>query len=609
MVIFFILILVAHNYFSTIDLKNNVGDIYTEGLVPTESLGRIHSAIYKYRSDIYKYILLPDARAAIRQDIDQDVLEVEQNLREYRENGEEEDESNEANAFAQQWANYQQKAAEIIRWVEAGQENAAIAIIGSQEMKDIRNELDQKILILIDLEKEQGREAVDTTYELIRVGMIQKLTIALFGLTSSFFVASMISKSITKPLQQTVQMLQEMSLGRLSHRLPFQRKDEIGVLAMTMNDFSDYLQNTVIASMNKISEGDLAIHLTRRDDLDEINPALQKTVQSLQNIQAETRKLASAASKGQMTVRGDESIFQGGYREIIRGFNDTLDILIQPILLILETTHSLNAASTEILAAATQQAAGASQQSAAISQTTTTIEEVKSISEQAVLHAQEVTEVTQQTIEIVRLGRAAVQETINQMNLIRERVAKISEHYQVLSVQAQQIVEIISTVNGIASQSNMLALNASVEAVRAGEAGKGFAVVAAEVRGLAAQSHQATNQVKGILTDIQKATGSAMTASEEGLKEVDSGIKTVEKANAAIEQIAAVVNQVSKIAAQVSAGGQQQRAGVNQIALAMQHINQATTQGFASTRQTEQSAQNLNGMARHMADAIRQFQV
>jgi len=292
-----------------------------------------------------------------------------------------------------------------------------------------------------------------------------------------------------------------------------------------------------------------------------------------------------------------------------KSLNETVANLQRTIGQIGEASNDLSSASAEILAATTQQTAGASEQSAAISQTTTTVEEVKTISEQASLRSQEVATAAQRTIEVARMGQSAVQDTISSMSEIKERVESIAENILALSEQTQQIGEIIATVNEIASQSNMLALNASVEAARAGEHGKGFAVVAMEVRSLAEQSKQATSQVKTILSEIQKATNMTVMATEEGTKGVDRGVKLVGQAREAIEQLTSAINQSAQIATQVVAGGQQQQTGIEQLALAMQNINQATVQGLASTRQAEKSAQSLNDLARKMANTVAQYKL
>ena len=289
--------------------------------------------------------------------------------------------------------------------------------------------------------------------------------------------------------------------------------------------------------------------------------------------------------------------------------NQTTKNLQGMILGIREAASNLGSAAAEILAAATQQVAGASEQSASISQTTATVEEVKTISEQSTERAQAVMDTSQHTVEISRNGRQAVEETIASMTQIKDRVESIAENILALSEQTQQIGEIIATVNDIATQSNMLALNASVEAARAGEHGKGFAVVAAEVRSLAEQSQQATAQVRSILLNIQNGINATVMATEEGIKVVDGGMTSVARAQGVIEQLAGVIDESAKTSMQMIAGGRQQATGVDQIAIAMQNINQVTVQSLASTRQAEKAAQDLNDLARSLTGIVEQYQL
>jgi methyl-accepting chemotaxis protein len=414
--------------------------------------------------------------------------------------------------------------------------------------------------------------------------------------------------------------------------------------------------NVAAEYVDRISKGDIPAPITDNynGDFNEIKNNINQCIGAVNGMIEDANMLARAAVDGRLATRADASKHQGDFRRIVEGVNETLDAVIGPlnvasnyvdmiargeipaaitdkyngdfdafknnlnrlserlremITSLNESSTNLGSASAEILSATTQQASGASEQSAAISQTTTTVEEVKAISEQASMRAQEVATASQRTVDVARTGQRAVQDTIESMAQIKERVEGISENLLALSDQTQQIGEIIATVNEIASQSNMLALNASVEAARAGEHGKGFAVVAMEVRSLAEQSRQATEQVKAILSEIQKATNMTVMATEEGVKGVDKGVQLAAQAQESIEQLAAVINQSAQIATQVVAGGQQQQTGMEQIAMAMTNINQATMQSLASTRQAEKSAQNLNDMARQMSQLVSQYRL
>jgi methyl-accepting chemotaxis protein len=289
--------------------------------------------------------------------------------------------------------------------------------------------------------------------------------------------------------------------------------------------------------------------------------------------------------------------------------NVTMINLQNTIQQVSAATTNLSIASTKILAATSQQATGATEQSAAISQTSSTVEEVKAISEQFINRAQEMTTTAQHSVDISRSGEQVITETVASMDHIKAQVNSIAENILALSERTQQIGDIIATVNEIASQSNILALNAAVEAARAGEHGKGFAVVASEVRNLAEQSKQATAQVRTILLDIQKAINTTVMVTEEGTKVVEHGVTQAEQAGKVIRQLAGVIDESSLLATQMTAGGRQQTTGIEQIAIAMQSIKQATIQSLSATRQTEIAARDLNGLAIKLTQTVSSYKV
>lgn len=257
----------------------------------------------------------------------------------------------------------------------------------------------------------------------------------------------------------------------------------------------------------------------------------------------------------------------------------------------------LASATAEILAATTQLASGSQEQAAAVSETVTTVDEVTQTSEQAAQRAKAVSEAAQRSVEIGKVGRRAVEETVAVMGKVKEQAESIAESILSLAEQAQSIAEITTVVGEIAEQTNLLALNAAIEASRAGEHGKGFAVVAGEVKTLADQSKKATGQVRQILGDIQKATNSAVMRTEEGTRSVNDAITVVTKAGETIRSLADTITEAAQLAAQISASTGQQATGMSQIHQAMKNINQVANQNLVSTKQTERAAQDLDALS------------
>lgn len=269
-----------------------------------------------------------------------------------------------------------------------------------------------------------------------------------------------------------------------------------------------------------------------------------------------------------------------------------------------EAIATLSSAAAELLAATTQQAAGTAEEATAVQQTSTTVEEVKQTVELSAKKAEAVVEASRKADQISEGGRRAVAESIQRMQDVRAQMGALAERILALNEQSQAIGDITATVNDLAEQSNLLAVNAAIEAARAGEAGRGFAVVATEVKSLAEQSKQATARVHGILADIQRATQAAVIAMEQGVKTVEAGEAVAVQGGEAIQLLASSVSASTQTAHQILASAQQQVVGVDQISLAMQNIQQSSVQNMASTRQVERAAQNLNELAGRLGDLL-----
>jgi len=270
-----------------------------------------------------------------------------------------------------------------------------------------------------------------------------------------------------------------------------------------------------------------------------------------------------------------------------------------------EAVSALTSASAEILAGTTQQAAGVQEQAAAVTETVSTVEEITQTAESSNDRAKAVAESALRAVENGVAGRRAVEDTVAVMGDVKTRTESIANSILALAEQAQAIGDIIAVVNNVADQTNILAFNAAIEASRAGEQGKGFGVVASEIKSLAEQSKKATVQVRQILGEIQRATNSAVIATEHGAKTVDEALRTVSQADESIRSLTDIVSDAARSATQISASANQQSIGMVQIQRAMRDISDTTSQNLASTRQTEQAARDLDAIGIRLAELLR----
>ena len=272
-----------------------------------------------------------------------------------------------------------------------------------------------------------------------------------------------------------------------------------------------------------------------------------------------------------------------------------------------QTASLLGTSVADVLGAITQAAAGTAEIAVSINETTSTVEAMRQASELASQKAQYVTDTAQRALQVSQNGQKAVEETATVMDRIREQMETIAQTVVRLSEQSQSIGGIIASVTDLADQSNLLAVNAAIEAAKAGEQGKGFSVVAQEIKSLAEQSKQATAQVRGILSDVQKATSSAVMATEQGSKAVEAGVKQATQAGEANRALTETSGVALQAAVQIAASNQQQVVGMDQIGLAMLSINQAGSQNAGSLKQMESAARKLHEMGQSLTSLVVKF--
>jgi len=430
---------------------------------------------------------------------------------------------------------------------------------GKQKMDEIRKVIgdmtDEENQLLKQRSGDEQARARSTELTIVFGTLIAIVLLSLAG----FFI----SRNISTPLREVSNVAEKIASGDLTSDVSIDtRRDEVGVLARAFAQMTQSLRETARAA-ERIAAGDLTVEMRPKSEKDVLGNAF-------------------AAMRNNL---------RGAIEEIQKSVN------------------VFTSSASEIAAAATQVASGAAETATAVNETTVTVEEVKQTAQLSSQKSKYVSESAQKAVQISQSGRKSVEEAIEAMNRIREQMESIAESIVRLSEQSQAIGTIIATVNDLAEQSNLLAVNASIEAAKAGEQGRGFAVVAQEVKSLAEQSKQATAQVRTILSDIQKATSASVMATEQGSKAVEAGVKQSVQAGESVHKLAESIAEAAQTATQIAASSQQQMAGMDQMTLAMENIKQASEQNVTSTKQTEIAAQNIHELGQTLKQLVERYKV
>ena len=409
-----------------------------------------------------------------------------------------------------------------------------------------------------------------------------------------------ITASIVRPLKSAVEASDRLASGDVSVEIGSEAKDEIGQLLRAMGKMVLSLRR-MGENANRIALGDLEVEVVPNSERDVFGVAMQNMVASLKRLAASADRIAAGDLTLYVLPASPKDQLGNSFAAMARNLRE----LNQEIH---EVVGVLGSSTGEIMSTVSELASSSAQTATSISETNATVQEVRQTTDLASQKSRQVYESSNKAVQVTKTGSASVKAAIGGIRGIDERMGFIAERIVNLSEQSQAIGDIIATVNDLAEQSNLLAVNAAIEAAKAGEHGKGFAVVAQEVKNLANQSKQATAQVRSILGLIQKATTAAVLATEQGSKAVEAGVRQSSEAGEAFRMLAASIEEFSNATLQIVTSTQEQTTGMDQIAIAIQNINQASGQNAEGSRQIETAARSLyelNQKLQHLVSRYR----
>src|SRR2546423_2255433 len=397
-------------------------------------------------------------------------------------------------------------------------------------------------------------------------------------LGAGLFVWFMLSNRVMAPVKTLVEFSERLSSGDYRTKAHVDSADDFGLIAEHLNRAAE---SSSRAMFNQ-----------------EAQESLQKSV-------TEFLTIVSQIARGDLTLRG--RVTNDALGNVVDSVNYMLDNFAKVLERVRKAAIDVQSSANEILIASEEMSSGAIQQDQEITNTSSAVEQLTVSMKQVSNNAEASAEAARRALDAAEQGNRAVHDTLEGMQRIRSSVQATAKRIKALGDRSLEISEIVSVINDITEQTNLLALNAAIEAARAGEAGRGFAVVADEVRKLAEHSRTATKDIAALIKAIQAETNEAVVVMEEGTKEVEIGAKLADQAGRALDAISTVVRQSAELVQEISLASKQQVRGTEGVANAMQIISNITRQTSQGARQTSRTVEQLVHMSEQLNEALSQF--
>ena len=332
--------------------------------------------------------------------------------------------------------------------------------------------------------------------------------------------------------------------------------------------------------------------------------ATRSITRPIAELVAANKRLAEGDLTVNIAVEGNDEIGQlaGSTRNVIASMKEILGMIT-------DTSSQVASASHQLQKTAEQIATGTEEVASQTSTVATASEEMAATSNDIARNCSMAAESSRQSSGSATRGRAVVQETIAGMVRIADRVRQTAQTVEKLGARSEQIGQIIGTIEDIADQTNLLALNAAIEAARAGEQGRGFAVVADEVRALAERTTKATKEISDMIKAIQNETKSAVNAMEEGVVEVERGAESSEKSGQALEDILFQINEVTMQINQIATAAEEQNATTDEITMNVQQVTEVVNHTSRGAGETAAASIQLASNARILQDLVNRFRL
>lgn len=641
--------------FNLIRLSDNNSETTTQYVIPSEKLNEIYQAFQHQQFHLMKFSI-PEYKEKFKEniaDVQANCKLIDSLIADFKKVASDDNIKQYTDEIEKTFKEYNNLVVDATLSAAAMQDFEMASTIAASSGDEIGGRLNSSIRNIFDYLNVKKTSLDNSTSSILTLSIYVIAFMVIIGTLHFLFTFMKIIPSLIKPVNLMLAAIDKFSMGDFEEQVDYKQNDEFGQIAQGLNKLREATLEKIKAA-DKIAEGDLNVEINELSEKDCLSKSFNKMKANISYLIKEGQNLTQALAEGKSRTRANAENLLGAYKEILLGFNKALDEIYTPlsdameilkkisagdltvrltkeykgdhqliktsinqvtdslstaITQVTEAVESTASAANQILSSTEEMAAGAQEQSQQTAEVANAVEEMAKTIIETTRNTVAAAEASKGAGEVAREGGIVVLETIEGMNRIADVVKRSADTVTQLGKNSDQIGEIIQVIEDIADQTNLLALNAAIEAARAGEQGRGFAVVADEVRKLAERTTKATKEIASMIKQIQKDTKWAVEAMNEGKSEVEKGREKAEQAGRSLEKIIVESERVVDIISQVAAASEQQSSASEQISKSLESISNVTHQSAAGIQQIARAAEELNNLTLNLQNLVSAFKI